>query len=178
MVPSTTELHTDDQKRGAIVDAFKVSVHARVQNVWGCVALTSLHVLSYSTPGSLMVKHLPPALLLAASANAPTLVERDAFGSDEYHPISRTGTNLSSSSDKPGPGIGYNIIDTLDTLLLFAQSDSTNTLLPAYNRARKWLEEKHTWDVNVEYNTFEVTIKACHGTERSRTAASKYRAVP
>lgn len=34
--------------------------------------------------------------------------ERDAWGSDEYHPISQSGSNLSNSA-----GIGYTIIDSL-----------------------------------------------------------------
>ncbi|PVF95472.1 glycoside hydrolase [Serendipita vermifera] len=83
--------------------------------------------------------------------------ERDAYGSDEYHPISKTGTNLTST------GVGYTIIDTLDTILLFSLSEDGASLGPSYRRARKWLKEQHTFDIDGEYNTFELTIRLLGG---------------
>ena len=41
------------------------------------------------------------------------LVERDAMGDDEYHPIGMSGSNLTAAG-----GIGYTVVDSLDTMLL------------------------------------------------------------
>lgn len=101
-----------------------------------------------------------------ASVGLPSLIaflttlrlERDAYGSDEYHPISKKGTNLTEAG-----GVGYTIIDTLDTILIFSQSEDGASLGPSYRRARKWLKEKHTFDIDGAYNTFELTIRLLGG---------------
>jgi hypothetical protein len=51
--------------------------------------------------------------------------ERGAMGADEYHPISREGTNLTSAG-----GIGYTVVDSIDTMLLMGLDEE-------YARARQ-----------------------------------------
>ena len=70
--------------------------------------------------------------------------ERDAMGADEYHPISRKGSNLTEAG-----GIGYTVVDSLDTMLLMG-------LDAEYLRARDWVEHKLTFERDAEFNTFEV----------------------
>ncbi|CED83787.1 glycoside hydrolase family 47 protein [Phaffia rhodozyma] len=77
--------------------------------------------------------------------------ERDAWGNDDYHPISRKGDNISESG-----GIGYTIIDTLDTLLVMGLTEE-------YERARDWVANSLTFDVDVEFNAFELTIRLLGG---------------
>ncbi|KAG6856830.1 hypothetical protein H0H87_000307 [Tephrocybe sp. NHM501043] len=73
------------------------------------------------------------------------------MGEDEYHPISRKGSNLTSAG-----GIGYTVIDSLDTMLLMA-------LTPEYTRARSWIENKLSFERDGNFNTFETTIRALGG---------------
>ncbi|KIM27368.1 glycoside hydrolase family 47 protein [Serendipita vermifera MAFF 305830] len=84
--------------------------------------------------------------------------ERDAYGSDEYHPISKQGSNLTEAG-----GVGYTIIDTLDSILIFSLSEDGASLGQSYRRARKWLKDQHTFDVDGTYNTFELTIRLLGG---------------
>lgn len=86
-----------------------------------------------------------------AFQHAWSAYERDAFGFDEYHPISRTGSNLSRSR-----GIGYTIIDSLDTIQLMGLTEE-------YTRAREWIESELTFEVDDEFNTFETTIRVLGG---------------
>jgi mannosyl-oligosaccharide alpha-1,2-mannosidase len=71
-------------------------------------------------------------------------VELHGFGADEFHPISKTGSNLTNSG-----GIGYTIVDTLDTLILMGLDDELA-------RARTWLQDKLSFDRDGNYNVFEV----------------------
>jgi endoplasmic reticulum Man9GlcNAc2 1,2-alpha-mannosidase len=70
--------------------------------------------------------------------------ERDAMGADEYHPISHKGSNLSEEG-----GIGYTVVDAIDTMLLMGLDDE-------YLRARTWIEHKLTFDRDAPFSTFEV----------------------
>lgn len=72
--------------------------------------------------------------------------ERDAMGADEYHPISHEGTNLTEAG-----GIGYTVIDSIDTMLLMGLRDE-------YQRARHWVETKLSFDRDAAFNTFEVSL--------------------
>jgi hypothetical protein len=72
--------------------------------------------------------------------------ERDAFGSDEYHPISQKGSNMTE-----GFGYGYTIVDTLDTMLIM-------NLTEEYSRSRNWVENGLTFDIDGVYNVFEVRL--------------------
>ncbi|CEQ42240.1 SPOSA6832_04020 [Sporobolomyces salmonicolor] len=77
--------------------------------------------------------------------------ERDAFGFDDYHPISHHGSNMSPVS---GP-IGYFIIDSLDSLWITGMMDE-------YNKARNWVEGL-SFDLDDKFHTFEITIRVLGG---------------
>jgi mannosyl-oligosaccharide alpha-1,2-mannosidase len=72
-----------------------------------------------------------------------------AFGSDEFLPLSKRGMNTSQI------GVGYFIVDTLDTLLLM-------NLTKEVEEARKWTSEL-SFDVDVDVNVFEATIRMLGG---------------
>ncbi|KAJ7745983.1 glycoside hydrolase [Mycena metata] len=75
------------------------------------------------------------------------VIERDAMGSDEYHPISHRGQNLSHSG-----GIGYTVVDALDTMLLMGLHDE-------YSRASDWVRNSLSFERDGRtrcFNTFEV----------------------
>ncbi|KAF8337707.1 glycoside hydrolase family 47 protein [Amanita rubescens] len=86
-----------------------------------------------------------------AFKNAWAAYERDAMGSDEYHPIRRMGTNFSSDG-----GIGYMIVDALDTIQLMGLGEE-------YERARRWILESLSFDRDENYNVFETTIRVLGG---------------
>lgn len=75
--------------------------------------------------------------------------ERDAMGADEYHPISHHGTNLTAHG-----GIGYTVVDSIDTMVIMGLTDE-------YERARAWIADKLTFDVDGNVSTFEVR-PICH----------------
>lgn len=75
-----------------------------------------------------------------------TQIERDAMGDDEYHPISRKGSNLTKAG-----GIGYTVIDSIDSMLIMGLNDE-------YARAREWVAHKLTLERDANFNTFEVTF--------------------
>ncbi|THV00628.1 glycoside hydrolase [Dendrothele bispora CBS 962.96] len=77
--------------------------------------------------------------------------ERDAMGADEYHAISKKGTNLTKAG-----GIGYTVIDSIDTMLIMGLDED-------YQRARQWVETKLTFDRDAIFNTFETTIRVLGG---------------
>ncbi|KZO96461.1 glycoside hydrolase family 47 protein [Calocera viscosa TUFC12733] len=89
--------------------------------------------------------------IVAAFKNAWAAYEADAFGSDEYHPISHTGSNLSADG-----GIGYMIIDSLDTMVLMGLEEE-------YARAREWVESGLSFERGGKQNVFEVTIRVLGG---------------
>ena len=66
------------------------------------------------------------------------------MGDDEYHPISRKGTNLTKAG-----GIGYTIVDAIDTMQLMGLDEE-------YKRARFWIAHKMSLDRDANFNTFEV----------------------
>lgn len=70
--------------------------------------------------------------------------ERDAMGDDEYHPISHGGSNLTKAG-----GIGYMIVDVLDSLQLMGLDEE-------YSRARSWVTEKLSFDQDDSFSLFEV----------------------
>ncbi|CAE6474146.1 unnamed protein product [Rhizoctonia solani] len=91
--------------------------------------------------------------VVAAFKHAWKGYERDAFGCDEYHPVARTGKNLTTTR-----GIGYMIIDALDTMLIMGEP-----LREEYLRARKWVETELDFDRDGRYSTFEITIRILGG---------------
>ncbi|KAJ7615253.1 glycoside hydrolase family 47 protein [Mycena polygramma] len=92
--------------------------------------------------------------VVAAFQYAWGAYERDAMGSDEYHPISHRGHNLSSSG-----GIGYTVVDSIDTMLLMG-------LHQEYSRASHWVRTSLSFDRDGHdrcFNTFETTIRVLGG---------------
>ncbi|KAJ7791767.1 glycoside hydrolase family 47 protein [Mycena olivaceomarginata] len=92
--------------------------------------------------------------VVAAFQYAWSAYERDAMGSDEYHPISHRGTNLSTSG-----GIGYTVVDAIDTMLLMG-------LHQEYSRASNWVRNHLSFDRDGQsrcFNTFETTIRVLGG---------------
>ncbi|PLW11436.1 hypothetical protein PCANC_21274 [Puccinia coronata f. sp. avenae] len=75
-----------------------------------------------------------------------------AWGSDEFHPIGQTGTNLTSAGS-----IGFFIVDVLDTILLTGDMDEE------YQRTRKYIENDLSFDVDGDLNAFETTIRVLGG---------------
>jgi hypothetical protein len=72
------------------------------------------------------------------------MAERDAMGTDEYHPLSKNGSYLVTAGS-----IGYTVVDSLDTMLLMGLDDE-------YARARAWVETELDFDRDGNFNTFEV----------------------
>ncbi|KAL1951025.1 hypothetical protein VTO73DRAFT_174 [Trametes versicolor] len=89
--------------------------------------------------------------VVAAFKHAWLAYERDAMGDDEYHPISRKGTNLTEAG-----GIGYTVVDSIDTMLIMGLHDEAT-------RARDWIANKMTFERDAEFNTFETTIRVLGG---------------
>lgn len=75
----------------------------------------------------------------------------DAFGSDEYHPISRKGTNFTADG-----GVGYFIVDTIDMLLITGDQEG-------YNKARDWVKGLRWDNKSGKFSVFETTIRTLGG---------------
>ncbi|KAG5653418.1 hypothetical protein H0H81_000529 [Sphagnurus paluster] len=102
------------------------------------------------------VKHLYADLekrdaVVNAFKHAWLAYERDAMGDDEYHPISKKGSNLTEAG-----GIGYTVVDSLDTMQIMG-------LTSEYARARKWVANSLSFDRDGKFNTFETTIRVLGG---------------
>lgn len=121
----------DIPKRDAVVEAFKV----------GSSSITGdfVHILAVCME-SLWFGFCHLVYVCASDST----LERDAMGSDEYHPISRNGSNLTDAG-----GIGYTVIDSIDTMLIMGLNDD-------YARARTWVADKLSFETNGSFNTFEV----------------------
>ena len=104
-------------------------VFAKVTSQTACVG--SIRLVTISSRGSLPSLRLFPP-------------ERDAMGDDEYHPISKSGSNLTGSS------VGYAIIDAIDTMQVMGLQEE-------YNRAREWISSKLSFESDGNFNTFEVS---------------------
>lgn len=68
------------------------------------------------------------------------------MGADEYHPMSHEGTNLTEAG-----GIGYTVVDAIDTMMIMGLDDEVA-------RARKWIDEKLSFDKDAKFSTFEVSL--------------------
>ncbi|KAH9016518.1 glycoside hydrolase [Lactarius hengduanensis] len=84
--------------------------------------------------------------IVAAFRHAWLAYERDAMGADEYHPISRKGSNLTEEG-----GIGYTVVDALDTMLLMG-------LDAEYQRARHLGRGKMTFERDADFNTLRFRV--------------------
>ncbi|CAH0016323.1 unnamed protein product [Clonostachys rhizophaga] len=76
--------------------------------------------------------------------------ERYAWGYDEYHPVTKTGKNMTPQ------GMGWIIIDSLDTMMLM-------NLTSRIQHAREWISTSLTWNQNQDVSTFETTIRMLGG---------------
>ena len=74
-----------------------------------------------------------------------TRPERDAMGCDSYNPVSRVGSNLTNAG-----GIGYMIIDAIDSMILLGLDEE-------YQRAREWVANELSFDRDGDFSTFEVS---------------------
>jgi hypothetical protein len=75
----------------------------------------------------------------------------DAFGKDEYRPLTKDGYNFGEYHS-----IGYILIDSLDTLLLTGLKDE-------FNEVRNWLIHNHTFNIDVDVSVFESNIRLVGG---------------
>ncbi|CAA7264898.1 unnamed protein product [Cyclocybe aegerita] len=89
--------------------------------------------------------------VVAAFKHSWHAYEQNAMGADEYHPISQQGSNLTETG-----GIGYMIVDVIDTLQLMGLQEE-------YSRARRWVDEKLSFDRDDRFSTFETTIRVLGG---------------
>ncbi|KAK0530204.1 mannosyl-oligosaccharide alpha-1,2-mannosidase [Tilletia horrida] len=97
------------------------------------------------------------AAIVQAFKHSWSAYERDAWGSDEYHPHSKHGSNLSHVNvELGGGGMGYTILDSLDSLLLLGLSEE-------YERARDWVKKDLTFEREGKFNVFETTIRNLGG---------------
>ncbi|TVY57098.1 Mannosyl-oligosaccharide 1,2-alpha-mannosidase [Lachnellula cervina] len=76
--------------------------------------------------------------------------ERYAWGFDEFHPVSKKGSQMAPK------GMGWIIVDALDTMMLM-------NLTSRLTHAREWITTKLDYDQNQEVNTFETTIRMLGG---------------
>ncbi|ORY88760.1 glycoside hydrolase [Leucosporidium creatinivorum] len=90
------------------------------------------------------------AAVLEAFKHSYGAYERDAFGFDDYHPISHKGSNMSPK----GP-VGYFVVDSLDSLLIMGLNDE-------YKRARDWVKDL-SFDIDDKFHNFEITIRVLGG---------------
>lgn len=89
--------------------------------------------------------------IVKAFKHAWAAYERDAMGSDEYHPIEKKGSNLTEAG-----GIGYFIVDSIDTMQIMGLQEE-------YESARNWVANKQTFERDGKFNTFETTIRVLGG---------------
>ncbi|KAF9576596.1 mannosyl-oligosaccharide alpha-1,2-mannosidase [Mortierella alpina] len=75
---------------------------------------------------------------------------RDAWGKDEYHPISKYGSNMIRK------GQGFTIVDSLDTILLMGLEEE-------FEEAKAWVKNDLDFDQDGEVNLFETTIRVLGG---------------
>ncbi|KAJ6505790.1 glycoside hydrolase [Mycena vitilis] len=109
-----------------------------------------------SRPNNLPADPVKRDAIVDAFKWAWSAYERDAMGFDEYHPLSKRGSNLG------GGGIGYTVVDALDTMLLMG-TNKGEPLEGEYGRARKWVEEELSFNRVGYYSTFETTIRVLGG---------------
>ncbi|KAI8985878.1 glycoside hydrolase [Pilobolus umbonatus] len=108
----------------------------------------------YPPPVSLVPKDEKSAerqqLIIDAFRHAWKGYSKDAFGKDEYRPLSHSGQNWA-----PG-GVGLMIIDSLDTLLLMNLTDE-------YHQSRAWIANELDFNKEQDVNVFETTIRVLGG---------------
>ncbi|KOS15639.1 alpha-mannosidase [Malassezia pachydermatis] len=128
------------------------------------------HVMSYSNREPLVPFPLPPLHDLpshplyeedtekvreirTAFAKSWNAYKRHAWGYDEFHPLSKSGSNLLGKDDAP---LGYTMVDALDMLILLGMKEE-------YVEAREWIRTTLHWDIDGRLNVFETTIRVLGG---------------
>lgn len=81
-------------------------------------------------------------------------------GQDRFHPISKKGSQMSPD------GVGWIIVDSLDTLMIM-------NLTSRLSDARKWVHRKLKFDQDQDVNTFETTIRTLGGLLSAHYLASQ-----
>ncbi|KAK5626091.1 hypothetical protein RRF57_001806 [Xylaria bambusicola] len=74
----------------------------------------------------------------------------NAWGNDRYHPVSGAGSQMSPD------GLGWIVIDSLDTMMLMNLTDRLA-------EPRKWLQRSLSYNQDQDVNTFETTIRMLGG---------------
>jgi hypothetical protein len=77
--------------------------------------------------------------------------EKYGWGYDEFHPNTKSGRHM-----VPPTGLGWIIVDALDTLMLM-------NLTTQVKHAREWISGTLTYDLDHDVNTFETTIRMLGG---------------
>ncbi|KAL1606510.1 mannosyl-oligosaccharide alpha-1,2-mannosidase [Paraconiothyrium brasiliense] len=75
---------------------------------------------------------------------------RYAWGQDRFHPVSKSGSQMSPK------GLGWIIVDSLDTMMIM-------NLTSQLSDARIWLQRKLDYEQDQDVNTFETTIRMLGG---------------
>ncbi|KAF9295034.1 mannosyl-oligosaccharide alpha-1,2-mannosidase [Linnemannia elongata] len=108
-------------------------------------------------PVSPLPPHVNPAIweerknrVKAAFLHSWSAYKRDAWGKDEYHPITKYGSNMIRK------GQGFTIVDSLDTILLMG-------LEAEFQEAKDWVRNELDFDQDGEVNLFETTIRVLGG---------------
>lgn len=151
-------------RAGSMVDVFHINLHkshSRLSQILCCPTIHPVVMPSYKHSKFVIffVLELPVELcfvhrrlgwhtvsILPNCVSYLQLIspERDAMGCDEYQPTNHTGFNLSSSG-----GIGYTIVDAIDTMHLMGLTDE-------YARARNWINNSLSFDKPATVSLFEV----------------------
>jgi len=76
--------------------------------------------------------------------------EKYAWGKDEYHPVSKSGSQMAPQ------GMGWIIVDALDTLMIM-------NLTSRLSHARSWISTSLDYSQDQNVNTFETTIRMLGG---------------
>jgi hypothetical protein len=126
----------------------------QIEEEIAAAARSDILFTQYPPPLSLLPKDTVTAArqsqIVKAFQHAWKGYSTDAFGKDEYQPLTNSGHNWA-----PG-GVGLMIIDSLDTLLLM-------NLTTEYNQAREWIATELDFNKNQDVNVFETTIRILGG---------------
>ncbi|PAV22655.1 glycoside hydrolase family 47 [Pyrrhoderma noxium] len=118
---------------------------------WIDFADSTLHGVGTAGQAKIIADNAKREAIVNAYKHAWHAYERDAMGADEYHPISHHGTNLSEAG-----GIGYTVVDSIDTMMIMGLDEEVA-------RARKWIDEKLSFEKDGSFSTFETTIRVLGG---------------
>ncbi|KAJ5195094.1 Mannosyl-oligosaccharide 1-2-alpha-mannosidase [Penicillium cinerascens] len=90
--------------------------------------------------------------------------EKDAWGYDEYHPVSGGNRNMVKG------GLGWIIVDSLDTMIIM-------NLTSQVRHARQWIKTSLQYNQDHDVSTFETTIRMLGGLLSANYLSAKYPAL-